>query len=70
MLEHAGTTIRELKRQLKIERLHEARRKLLETTIPAKVIREYAGYRDDSNFIHDFRKQFGLTPAECRRGKK
>jgi AraC-like DNA-binding protein len=68
--EYVGTTIRELKSGLKIERLHEARRQLLETNDTILKIRESAGYRDDSNFIHDFKNQFGSTPAACRRWEK
>jgi len=68
--EYAGVTIRELKRRLRIERLQEARRQLLDTTDTILAIRERAGYAHDSNFIHDFKKLFGVTPASCRREEK
>ena len=65
--EHTGTTIRALKSKLKIERLHEARRQLLETTDTILDIRERAGYSYESNFIRDFKNLFSLTPAAFRR---
>jgi AraC-like DNA-binding protein len=68
--EYVGTTIRELKSRLKIERQHEARRQLLETNDTLIDIRERAGYIYESNFIHDFKKLFGVTPAVCRRQDK
>jgi len=68
--EHTGTTIRELKSKLKVERLHEAHRQLLETTDTILDIRERAGYTYESNFIRDFKNLFSLTPAACRRHGK
>ena len=70
IVEHAGTTIRDLKNSLKIERLHEARRQLLETTDTILDIRERAGYVHESNFIRDFNNLFDLTPAAYRRHGK
>jgi len=65
--EHVGTTIREAKRRLKNERLHEARRQLLETTDTILAIRERAGYDYESNFRRDFEKLFKQSPAALRR---
>ena len=65
--EHAGTTIRDLKRRIKNERLHEARRQLLKSFRPIKEIRNLAGYIHDSNFIRDFKELFHGTPAVFRR---
>ena len=65
-----GPSIRELKRRLKIERLHQARRQLLETTNTLTAIREQAGYTYHANFDHDFRKLFGTTPAAYRRSSE
>jgi AraC-like DNA-binding protein len=68
--EHVGMTIRDVKSRLKIERLHEARRQLLETTDTILDIRERAGYVHESNFIRDFKNLFELTPAAFRRHGK
>ena len=70
IVEHVGMTIREFKRRVRFERLHEAHRQLLETTDTILRIRELAGYRHDSNFIRDFKKLYGVTPAVCRRKGK
>jgi AraC-like DNA-binding protein len=67
MDEYAGMTIREVKRQLKSERLHEARRQLVETTDTILAIRERAGYSYESNFRRDFKKLFKRSPAAFRR---
>jgi len=68
--ERTGTTIRELKRPIKIKRLHEARRLLLKTDLPQKEIRYRAGYSQDSNFSRDFKRLFRQSPSELRRSKK
>jgi len=68
--EYAGTTIRDLKSRLKSERLHEARRQLLETTDTILDIRERAGYAYESNFRRDFKKLFKRPPAAFRRGEE
>src|SRR5712671_2444125 len=68
--EHAGTTIRDMKSRIKIERLHEARRQLLESQLSLKEIRDRAGYTHSSNFSRDFKKLFLRSPAEYRRFEK
>jgi len=67
---HARTTIRNMKNRMKIERLHEARRQLLESTLSLKEIRYRAGYTHNSNFSRDFKKLFLRSPAEYRRFEK
>jgi methylphosphotriester-DNA--protein-cysteine methyltransferase len=68
--EQVGMTVRELKEMKRLDRLQKARQQLLETTVPMVSIRTDAGYKYDSNFIRDFKKLFGLSPAKCRRRGK
>ena len=68
--EQIGMSVRNFKELQRTDRLHTARRRILESHIPITAIRIDAGYTHESNFIRDFKSLFGITPAKCRRGGK
>lgn len=52
---------------IKVMRLKQAR-ELLETTfLTVKEITLRVGFNDESRFVQDFKKTYGLTPAQYRR---
>lgn len=55
---------------LRMRRLEKAKELLLDTKLPLKQIAGKAGYRHTSNFCSAFKKQYGMTPGEIRRGKE
>src|SRR5690349_4317224 len=55
---------------LRMRRLEKAKDLLLDTKLPLKQIARKAGYRHTSNFCSAFKKQYGMTPGEIRRGKE
>ena len=51
---------------LRLLRLHEARRLLETTFLSVKQVMARVGVADESHFVRDFRKAFGMTPARYR----
>jgi AraC-like DNA-binding protein len=61
--DHTGTTLIQYRKTLRMEKA----RRLLETTfLNIKEIMLEVGFKDESNFVRDFKKQHGLTPARYR----
>jgi AraC-like DNA-binding protein len=58
-----GTT---LVQYLKTLRLRQAKYLLETTFLTVKEIMLQVGCKDESNFVRDFKKQYGLTPAKYR----
>lgn len=54
-------------RYLKLHRMEKAKNFLENTELLIKQIAYHVGYRDLSNFNHDFKKTFGTSPSEYRR---
>jgi AraC-like DNA-binding protein len=48
-------------------RLRKALELLTRSRLPIALIARRVGYRDGSRFAQHFRRQFGMTPRECRR---
>jgi len=68
LLAPTGMTFSQLVRQKRLER---ARRMLEDRSLPARRIVDIAyavGFSDLSHFNHSFRKHFGRTPSDVRRG--
>lgn len=53
-------------RYLRLLRLSEARRLLETTFLTVKQVMARVGAADESHFVRDFRKAFGMTPARYR----
>jgi AraC-like DNA-binding protein len=51
----------------KEKRLKEAKRLIVETDKPAKVVAKLTGYARITSFVTEFRKYFGYTPGSLRR---
>lgn len=51
-------------------RMEEAMRRLKETDEKIYLIAEQTGYPDPGYFSHVFKKRFGISPVQCRRGQK
>ena len=58
-----GSTFKELLQQ---KRLDKAQRLLRDTKLPVQAIAEAVGYQTTSYFYSIYKKQFGITPKECR----
>ncbi len=52
---------------LRRERISQAKRRLVETTIPIEWVAEQVGYQDRFFFSKDFKKLTGMTPREYRK---
>ncbi|WP_110688026.1 helix-turn-helix domain-containing protein [Salinicola aestuarinus] len=59
-----------LQRHLRRRRLEAARQALHERGVSVDTAAELAGYADATNFATAFRRAFGLTPREARRGAR
>ena len=55
-----------LARYQKTIRMREARRLLLHTSLSLKVIRLKIGINDESHFVRDFKRTYGLSPTQYR----
>jgi AraC-like DNA-binding protein len=53
---------------LKFLRLQMARQLIESTFLSTKEIMQRVGIRDESHFVRDFRKTYGLPPASYKRG--
>jgi AraC family transcriptional regulator, arabinose operon regulatory protein len=53
---------------LKLLRLQMARQLIESTFLSTKEIMQRVGIRDESHFVRDFRKTYGLPPASYKRG--
>jgi two-component system response regulator YesN len=63
----AGRSFRE---ELRTIRMETASRLLAETDLKISVIASRVGLRDPSQFIADFRAEFGVTPGSYRAGRR
>lgn len=61
---YAGITVHAYLNQVRMQR---AKRMLIESSRPVREIGFELGFRNDSNFIHFFRKLVGVTPAVFRK---
>src|SRR5215207_10156515 len=55
-----------LARYQKTIRMREARRLLHSTSLSLKVIRLKVGINDESHFVRDFKRTYGLSPTQYR----
>jgi transcriptional regulator GlxA family with amidase domain len=52
---------------LRVMRMEQAKRLLESTFLSVKQIMTEVGVRDESHFVKDFRRRYGLSPAKFRR---
>lgn len=55
-----------LARYQKLVRMREARRLLQDTFFSVKEIMLKVGIHDESHFVRDFKRIYGVTPTQCR----
>ena len=65
--ESLGLSYSEILKEIRVQKTAEL---LLTTTMKIADISEHVGYRNPETLIRVFRKHFGITPAEYRKGKK
>ena len=54
-------------RYLKLLRMSEAKILLCNTFLSVKEVLAHAGFTDESHFVRDFKRIYGITPTEYRR---
>jgi AraC-like DNA-binding protein len=52
---------------IRARRFEEARRLLLGTHLSVKEVAEQVGFHDDSHFVRDFERIYGMSPRKFRR---
>jgi transcriptional regulator GlxA family with amidase domain len=53
---------------VKVLRLHRARSLMLQTFLSVKEVMSESGFNDISHFVREYKRAFGETPSETRRG--
>jgi transcriptional regulator GlxA family with amidase domain len=53
---------------VKVLRLHRARSLMLQTFLSVKEVMSESGFSDISHFVREYKRAFGETPSETRRG--
>ena len=61
-----GLLLEKRRKLLQQKRLDKAQRLLRDTKLPVQAIAEAVGYQTTSYFYSIYKKQFGITPKECR----
>ena len=64
--EETGLSPAQYLKKLRMERARELGE---QTFMQVKEIMNAVGLRNNSHFTHDFKRAYGLTPTECRKGK-